>query len=176
MDIIITLSSEFRENKSIRVFQYPIFSSHKSLIPRQRFDYLNSISMRNSSHSEAVLIESLSTFMKKLNDEDDALVVVEGLRDAKALRDSGFVGNLFMLCQNSSVSKLEDTAVKFKKTILLLDNDSEGRRLVRRTQDILRGRVSIDLYYQRKLLPASKGKIRHIEEFSSYSDKLSRHV
>src|SRR5208283_5809578 len=101
--------------------------------------------MRNSTHSEALLIESLSTFMKKLNDEDYALVVVEGLGDAKALRDSGFVGNLFMLCQNSSVSKLEDTAVKFKKTILLLDNDSEGRRLVRRTQDILSGRVPIDL-------------------------------
>jgi len=132
--------------------------------------------MRNSSHSEALLIESLCDFMKKLNDEEDALVVVEGVRDAKALRDSGFVGNLFMLCHNSSVSKLEDTAVKFRKTILLLDNDREGRRLVRRTQDKLRGKVPIDLYYQRQLLPASKGKIRHIEEFNSYSDQLTRHA
>ena len=72
-----------------------------------------------------------------------------------------------MLCHNSSLSKLGDKAVKFKKTILLLDNDSEGRRLVRRTQETLQGRVPIDLTYQRGLLPASKGRIRHIEEFSS---------
>ncbi len=54
------------------------------------------------------MIESLSRFIRKLNDEEDALVVVEGVRDAKALRGSGFSGKLFMLCHNSSVSKLED--------------------------------------------------------------------
>ena len=127
-----------------------------------------------SDKSDSDLIESLLGFLKKLNDEDDALVVVEGLRDARALRDSGFSGNLFMLCHNSSIAKLEEQAAKFKKTILLLDNDREGRRLGRKAQDILRGKVSIDMYYQRELLPASKGKIRHIEELSTYSDRLSR--
>jgi len=124
------------------------------------------------SKSDSDLIDSLRHFLKKLNDEDDALVVVEGLRDAKALRDSGFLGNLFMLCHNSSLSKLGEEAVKFKKTILLLDNDREGKKLGRRTQRSLRGKVSVDLYYQRELLPASKGKIRHVEELSSYSDRL----
>jgi len=122
------------------------------------------------------MIESLSRFIRKLNDEEDALVVIEGVRDAKALRGSGFSGELFMLCHNSSVSKLEDEASKFTKTILLLDNDSEGRRLVERTQRLLSGRVKLDLFYQRALLPASKGKIRHIEEFSQYADRLSRNV
>ncbi len=123
-----------------------------------------------------MLIESLSDFMRKLNEEEDALVVVEGVRDAKALRDSGFAGSIFMLCHNTNVTKLEGTASKFKKTILLLDNDSEGRKLLARTQRILRGRVNLDTYYQRELLPASKGKIRHIEELATYADKLSRHV
>ena len=114
--------------------------------------------------------------MRKLNDEDDVLVVVEGVRDARALRDSGFGGEIFMLCHNTNLTKLEDTALRFKKTILLLDNDSEGRKLAARTQRILRGRVKLDLYYQRALLPASKGKIRHIEELSTYAEKLARHV
>ena len=132
---------------------------------------------KKSSHlSESGLLESLSSFIRTLNDDDDALVVVEGLRDAKALRDSGFVGELFMLCHNQSVAKLEEKAVRFRKTILLLDNDSEGHRLVGRTQSMLRGRVSFDLYYQKQILPASRGKIRHIEELSSYSDRLARHV
>ena len=128
------------------------------------------------SKSESDLIFSLRKFVKELNDETDALVVVEGLRDAKALRDSGFSGNLFMLCHNSSFTKLEGEASKFKKTILLLDNDREGKRLGRKTQEKLKGRVPVDLYYQRNLLPASKGKIRHVEEFSTYSDRLSNVV
>ena len=37
--------------------------------------------------AESSLIESLSSFMRKLNDEENALVVVEGIRDANALRE-----------------------------------------------------------------------------------------
>lgn len=122
---------------------------------------------------EATLIESLSRFLRKLNDEEDALIVVEGVRDAMALRNSGFSGDLFMLCHQANVVKLEQAASKFKKTILLLDNDSEGRKLLRRTQRILSGRVRIDLFYQKALLPASKGKIRHIEELEPYAERLA---
>ncbi len=126
--------------------------------------------------AESSLIESLSHFIKKLNHEEDALIVVEGLRDAKALRDSGFDGEIFMLCHKQNVTKLENEATKYKKTILLLDNDSEGKKLTARTQRILRGRVKLDLFYQRELLPASKGKIRHVEEFAGYAEKLARYV
>ena len=126
--------------------------------------------------SESSLIESLSEFMRKLNDEDRALVVVEGLRDAKALREAGYAGELFMLCHKNSVLTLEETAANFKKVILLLDNDREGRKLTERTKRILEGRVRIDSFYQRELLPASKGKIRHVEELAPYARRLSRHV
>ena len=126
--------------------------------------------------AESSLIESLSHFIKKLNHEEDALIVVEGLRDARALRDSGFDGEIFMLCHKQNVTKLENEATKYKKTILLLDNDSEGKKLTARTQRILRGRVKLDLFYQRELLPASKGKIRHVEEFAGYAEKLARYV
>jgi len=122
---------------------------------------------------EAVLIESLSGFVRKLNDEEDALIVVEGVRDAEALRNSGFSGELFMLCHQANVLKLEQAASRFKKTILLLDNDNEGRKLLRRTQRLLSGRVTIDLFYQMALLPASKGKIRHIEELAPYAERLA---
>lgn len=125
---------------------------------------------------ESAIIESLSSFIRKLNEEENALVVVEGKRDAKALRDSGFVGELFMLCHNSNLLRLEERAMKFKKTILLLDNDSEGRKLSFRTQRILRGRVRIDTFYQRELLPAGKGKIRHVEELAPFAQRLAVHV
>jgi len=126
--------------------------------------------------SESSLIESLSDFMRKLNDEENALVVVEGLRDARALREAGYDGELFMLCHKNNVLTLEETAVNFRKIILLLDNDREGKKLSERTRRILDGRVRIDTFYQRELLPASKGKIRHVEELAPYAQRLSRHV
>jgi 5S rRNA maturation endonuclease (ribonuclease M5) len=126
--------------------------------------------------AESSLIQSLSHFIRKLNHEEDALVVVEGVRDAKALRDSGFDGEIFMLCHKQNVSSLENEATKYRKTILLLDNDSEGKKLSARTQRILRGRVKLDMYYQRELLPASKGKIRHVEEFAGFAEKLATFV
>jgi len=132
--------------------------------------------MSNFLASEAAMIESLSSFMRKLNDEEEALVVVEGVRDAKALRDAGFLGELFMLCHQNNLLKLEEAASRFRKTILLLDNDSEGRKLSERTRRILGGRVRIDTFYQRELLPASKGKIRHVEELQPYADRLAHHV
>ena len=126
--------------------------------------------------SESSLIESLSEFMRKLNDEESALVVVEGVRDARALREAGYDGEVFMLCHKNSVLTLEETAARFRKVILLLDNDREGRKLSERTKRILGGRVRIDSFYQRELLPASKGKIRHVEELAPYAQRLSRHV
>ncbi len=126
--------------------------------------------------AESSLIESLHSFIRKLNDEENALVVVEGVRDAKALRESGFDGELFMLCHKNNVLKLEETASRFRKTILLLDNDAEGRKLGERTIRILNGRVKIDTFYQRELLPASKGRIRHVEELAPYAERLARHA
>lgn len=126
------------------------------------------------SLEDSAIIQSLSSFVRKLNDEEDALVVVEGLRDARALRSSGFSGELFMLCHNSNLTRLERKAAKYEKTILLLDNDDEGRRLADRAKRTLSGRVRLDLFYQRELLPASKGKIRHVEELAPYAERLSR--
>ena len=128
------------------------------------------------SLEESAIIQSLLSFVRKLNDEEDALVVVEGLRDARALRNSGYSGELFMLCHNSNLARLESKAAKYRKTIFLLDNDAEGRRLLERAKRTLSGRVRLDLFYQRELLPASKGKIRHVEELSPYAERVSRNL
>ena len=125
---------------------------------------------------ESDIIQSLESYIQKLNQEENALVVVEGMRDAKALRDSGFSGELHLLCHNSNLAKLESKCIKFRKTILLLDNDQEGRRLLQRVKRVLNGRVAMDLFYQKEMLPASKGKIRHVEEFSAFADRLSSRI
>lgn len=81
-----------------------------------------------------------------------------------------------MLCHNSNLGRLERMAARHRKTILLLDNDVEGRRLSERAKRTLSGRVRLDFFYQKELLPASKGKIRHVEELAPYAERLARNV
>ncbi|MDG6922891.1 MAG: toprim domain-containing protein [Nitrososphaerota archaeon] len=108
-----------------------------------------------------------------MNSENNSLVLVEGVRDARALRACGFHGDILMLCHRPRTTKLEDRCSKFDKTIFLLDNDAEGKRLVERTQRLLRGKTILDTHYQKALLPAGKGKIRHVEELSRYAEKVA---
>jgi 5S rRNA maturation endonuclease (ribonuclease M5) len=137
--------------------------------------------MRNSPYrlnSEASsLIDSLSAFISKLNSEVNPLVVVEGPRDAQALRTSGFKGEIFMLCHNQNLRKLEDYVSGYNKIIVLVDNDNEGKKLAEKTSRALEGKAKIDLFYRRRLLAASKGRIRHIEELkSNYAQLIGSHL
>jgi 5S rRNA maturation endonuclease (ribonuclease M5) len=120
----------------------------------------------------ASLTDSLTDFIHKLNKETESLVVVEGPRDQRALRTSGFKGEIFMLCHHQNIRTLEDRAQRFKKIILLLDGDNEGKKLAQRVIRILGGKI--DLFYRRKLLPASKGRIRHVEELATFAELITQ--
>ena len=120
-------------------------------------------------------LQALILFIRKLNDEckNGALVVVEGQRDAKALKSIGFKGDLFLLCHNESLVKLASEAERYKKIILLLDLDKKGRALTKKAATILQEKKSkIDLFFRRELAKASKGRVKHIEELTRFSDYL----
>jgi len=121
------------------------------------------------------IIQALMLFVRKLNDEckNGALVVVEGQRDARALESIGFKGDLFLLCHNKSLVELASEAERYGKTILLLDLDRKGRALTKKAAIILQEKsIKIDLFFRRELIKATKGKIRHIEELSRFSDYI----
>ncbi len=118
-------------------------------------------------------LQALILFIRKLNDEsrNGALVIVEGQRDAMALKLIGFKGDLFLLCHNKSLVKLASEAERYDKVILLLDLDEKGRELTKKAAIILQEKnIKIDIFFRRELAKATKGKIRHIEELSRFSD------
>lgn len=120
-------------------------------------------------------IQELMLFTRKLNDEckNGALVVVEGQRDAKALKSIGFKGDVFLLCHNESFVKLTSKAEGYKKIILLLDLDKKGRILTKKAAMILQEKKSkIDLFFRRELSKVCKGRIKHVEELSKFGDYL----
>jgi len=121
------------------------------------------------------VIDSLGLFIKRLNDEarNGALVVVEGRRDAEALRSVGFQGELFLLCHNEGFLNLVKEAEGHKKVILLPDLDSKGRWLTKRAALLLQEKKKIiDLFFRRELLSATKGRVRHIEELKRFKEYL----
>ncbi len=121
------------------------------------------------------IAESLVLYVKRLNDEsrNGALVVVEGLRDLRALRAIGFDGDVVMFCHNGGKHLLVGEAAKYRKTILLLDRDKEGRSLTKKAAVLLGDNKSvIDLFFRRELASVTRGRVRHIEELSRYKDFL----
>ena len=131
------------------------------------------MTLRNSLDRE--ISESLVLYVRRLNDEskNGALVVVEGLRDLRALRAIGFDGDVLMFCHNGGKHLLIDEAAKYRKTILLLDLDHEGRALTKKAALLLEEKKnSIDLFFRRELPSVTRGRVRHIEELSRYKDYL----
>lgn len=125
------------------------------------------------------VISSLTCFVNRLNDEakEGALVVVEGLRDASALRGLGFHGPLYLLCHNGSPLRLTTVASRFKKTILLTDLDSAGRALTKRTALLLNARKrKLDLSFRRQLNIVTKGTVNQIEDLKRYQEFLATYI
>ena len=118
------------------------------------------------------LLQKVALFITNLNHEAEkgSLIVVEGKRDKTALRSLGFLGKTMMLCHNESINSLAETANSYRKTILLLDLDNEGRALTKKAAKMLQGKTAIDLNYRKELGALAKGRIRHIEELIRFKD------
>jgi len=118
------------------------------------------------------IIQEVALLIRNLNSdaENDSLVVVEGKRDRRALQSLGFRGKITMLCHSGGVKDLVENAGLYRKTILLLDLDKEGKALTGRTAKLLQGRATLDLSYRKELGAIAKGRIRHVEELIRFKD------
>ena len=118
------------------------------------------------------IMQEVFLFIRNLNfdAENDSLVVVEGKRDKEALRSLGFTGKILMLCHRGGMKNLIENAEFYRKMILLLDLDREGKALTGKAAKLLWGRTTIDLSYRKKLGAIAEGRIRHIEELSKFKD------
>jgi len=113
-------------------------------------------------------IEGMKNFIALLNSKKDSIVVVEGKRDSAALKKLGFSGKICEFHSFKGLVKFADSMDSYKRIILLLDLDREGRYLTSRIISQLEHRIRIDLSFKRKLAMITKGKVRHIEDLSTY--------
>ena len=113
-------------------------------------------------------IEGMQNFIALLNSKKDSIIIVEGKRDSAALKKLGFSGKICEFHSFKGLVKFADSMDSYKRIILLLDLDREGRYLTSRIISQLEHRIRIDLSFKRKLAMITKGKVRHIEDLSRY--------
>jgi 5S rRNA maturation endonuclease (ribonuclease M5) len=114
-------------------------------------------------------IEFLVEFIRELNDSsrDGAVVLVEGKRDAAALVELGYGGEIVT---SSAMRTGSSMARRAKRIIILTDLDTEGRRLAARYIRLFsRMGVPTSLATRRQLSRASRGKFLHIENLIRFA-------
>ena len=117
-------------------------------------------------------IHDLRNFVFQLNLMKGSVVVVEGKRDASALKKLGFSGQIIEFHKFGGIVNFADSVARYKKLIILFDRDRKGRYLTGKTIQLLQRRTKIDLSFKRKLAVITKGKIRFVEQLVCYESYL----
>jgi len=151
------------------------------MLPAQSWDMIRARQRRATNQGENTIAgkqrrfdeyaDFLNTFVRQLNQMADEgwAVLVEGKRDAEAVRGLGYTG---VLATVSSVSRLGTRALApSKKAVILTDLDREGRILAARFIKLLSHEgIRTSLSERRRLRVASRGAFRHIENLSRFSE------
>jgi 5S rRNA maturation endonuclease (ribonuclease M5) len=101
-----------------------------------------------------------------VDDNDATPVLVEGLRDERALRELGLRGEIQVY--NSGKGMIETAhqlSHTHRRVIVLLDWDRKGGQLVRRLQEQLHAQVELDLDYRKEFALVSG--VRSVEDLPS---------
>ena len=117
-------------------------------------------------------IHEIRNFVFQLNLMKDSVVVVEGKRDAAALKKLGFSGQIIEFHKFGGIVNFADYVARYEKLIVLFDRDKKGRYLTGKTIQLLQRRTKIDLSFKRKLTVITKGKIRFVEQLVCYESYL----
>jgi len=113
-------------------------------------------------------IGAVKQFILQLNLTEESVVVVEGKKDAKALKKLGFCGKIVIFHKFGGLTDFTDSVAQYDNVIMLLDGDRKGKYLTGRIIEKIQRRTRVDLSYKKKLISITKGKIRFIEQLSCY--------
>ena len=117
-------------------------------------------------------IHEIRNFVFQLNLMKGSVVVVEGKRDASALKKLGFSGQIIEFHKFGGIVNFADYVARYEKLIILFDRDRKGRYLTEKTIQLLQRRTKIDLSFKRKLTVITRGKIRFVEQLVCYESYL----
>jgi 5S rRNA maturation endonuclease (ribonuclease M5) len=122
------------------------------------------------SRKKLVELERLYDLVLALNNEikNNAMILVEGPNDAKALDELGVIGKPFLYSYKSNQADLIHFASSSSKVIILVDNDKEGWSICKRLVSMFSVRgIKYDIRYRKMFYKIGGGSVLHLEEFPS---------
>ena len=127
-------------------------------------------------HSIVRILESevteLKNFIAQINSSKKSAIIVEGKKDAEALRKIGCLGRILEFYKFNTINEFADRVAKYHEVILLFDWDHKGRYLTRRIIKLLERRTKINLTEKKKLHKTTRGKIKFVEQLVNYESDL----
>ncbi len=98
-------------------------------------------------------------------------VIVEGMKDRRALRKIGLTGEIITLNKGMSLADFSDwISEKYNEVIILSDWDRRGGSLCRRLKELLKGRVKYDVDLRQRL--SKYAMIKKVEGLPSWLETI----
>jgi len=114
--------------------------------------------------------EEIEDFLIELN-KSNKLIIVEGPKDKKALKDAGVGNHIIELTKKPIFQVIEDVAKISDQVVILTDFDKKGKELYGKlNSDLQQNGVKVDHYFREWL--QKNTKLSHVEGLSSYISNL----
>ena len=100
-----------------------------------------------------------------------APVIIEGMKDEKALRKLGLTGEIIILNKGMSLSDFSDwIAERYNHVVILSDWDRRGGSLCRRLKELFKGRVNYNVDLRQRL--SKYAMIKKVEGLPSWLETI----
>ncbi|MCC5447106.1 toprim domain-containing protein [Candidatus Nanobsidianus stetteri] len=111
------------------------------------------------------------SFLHRLREKKDSLIVVEGKRDKEVLREFGF-NNVYTIYE---LRKDESVFLNYREAIILTDNDNKGRILYKYVRNLLEsdGIIINDIERRRFF---KYFKVREVEDLRKRIDEIKFYI
>ena len=102
-------------------------------------------------------------------------VIVEGIKDQRALKKLVLTGKIISINKGLSLSDFSDwISERYDEVIILTDWDRRGGSLCRRLKELLKGRVKYDITFRQRL--SKYAMIKKVEGLPSWLETIYRRL
>ncbi len=102
-----------------------------------------------------------------------AVIIVEGMRDERALRALGISGPVIMASRRPALELAEDAARRYREIVVLTDWDLKGDEMALKIDQYLRSAGSRpDMDIRSRLKKLVKKEIKDVESLSLYVERM----
>jgi len=109
----------------------------------------------------------------KMASNGGAVVIVEGLRDEKSLRDLGIEGPVIMASRRPALDLAEGAARRYSEVVILTDWDEKGDEMAYNLKRHLRSAgARFDVDIRGRIRSLVKKEIKDVESLSRYVEKM----